>query len=128
MFAAIASSSSIGGWVIWKEVGWLWGMIIAVSQVTTAIKNYLPYAKRAELLRTLSISYARLVTRIEGDWFKVNSGSFTDEKINERLLKFKTEQDEIEERLFSKVTLPKKKNLLAEAAEDTKNYFRRHYA
>jgi len=127
MFAAIASSTSIGGWVIWKEIGWVWGAIIATSQVLTAIKNYLPYARRAELLRTLASSYSRLVTRIEGDWFKVNSGSLAEDKINDRLVKFKTEQDEIEEKLFSKITLPTKRKLLSQAAEDTKNHFRRHY-
>jgi len=127
MFSAIASSSSIGGWVIWKEIGWVWGTIIAISQVITAIKNFLPYARRADLLRTLTISYARLVTRVEGEWYPVSSGSLPDKKINDLLLKFKTEQDAIEEKLFSKVTLPTEKNLLLQAGEDTKSYFKRHY-
>ena len=37
---AIASSSSIGAWVIWKEAAIVWGAIIAISQVINAVKDY----------------------------------------------------------------------------------------
>jgi hypothetical protein len=127
MITAIASSSSIGGWVIWRHAAWVWGAIIAASQVITAVKSYLPYARRAELLRELSKSYAGLATRVEGDWFLVKSGALTEDKINKRILAFKKEQNEFEEKLFQKVTLPTEKNLLLEAEQDTKNYFARYY-
>jgi hypothetical protein len=122
---AIASSVSIGSWAIWKDLGWLWGIFIAASQVIGAIKGFLPFARRAELLRDVSTAYANLATLIEGEWFKVKSSS--DKDINARLLKFQTEQDRIEEKLFSKVSLPKRKDLLAQAAEDTLIHLKRFY-
>ena len=33
MYGAIASSSSIAAWAIWKEWSYVWAVIIAISQV-----------------------------------------------------------------------------------------------
>jgi hypothetical protein len=124
---AITSSASIAGWAIWKDFGWLWGFFIAISQVITATKGLLPYARRAELLRNLSASYARLATLVEVEWESVRSGAASPKKINDLLRKFKKEQNEIEDKLFSKTTLPVVKELLDQSAKDTKRYLEINY-
>jgi hypothetical protein len=124
MYTAIASSASIGGWVIWQQAGWVWGTIIAISQVIGAIRKFLPYSTQAEKLRSLDSHYARLLTRIEGEWFRVRSSLLTEAEINDLITRFKTEQDEIEDATFSTVTLPDKKRLLTKAGADTVNHFK----
>lgn len=46
MFMAIASSSSIGAWVIWQKFSWIWAGVIAGSHVVGAIKDHLPFKSR----------------------------------------------------------------------------------
>ena len=42
IFGAIASSTSIAAWTIWSQLSYVWSVIIAVSQVLTAIKSFMP--------------------------------------------------------------------------------------
>ena len=43
---AVASSSSIAAWVVWKEYAFIWGALIAMSQVLDALKGVFPVTKR----------------------------------------------------------------------------------
>ena len=45
IFLAVASSGSIAAWVVWNRFPFVWGAIIASSQVITVIKPYFPYFK-----------------------------------------------------------------------------------
>lgn len=42
---AVASSAGIAAWAIWKEYAFLWGVIIAASQVADALKEVFPFTK-----------------------------------------------------------------------------------
>src|SRR5271154_6548738 len=42
---AIASSAGIAAWAVWKEYAFLWGVIIALSQVADALKEVFPFTK-----------------------------------------------------------------------------------
>src|ERR1700680_760696 len=43
---AIASSGGIAGWAIWHEYGFVWGIIIATTQVVDALKDVFPFTKK----------------------------------------------------------------------------------
>jgi hypothetical protein len=124
---AITSSASIAGWAIWQHLAGVWGCFIAFSQVIAAIKIYLPYSKQAEMLREAERSFVHLATRVEGQWFEVNSDSLTEKQVHEILYKFQLEKQEVESKLFAKVTLPLDKKLLDEASRATDDYFARYY-
>ena len=47
IFSAFASNGSIAGWIIWKDIGFVWGGVIAASQALSAIKAYLPFLESA---------------------------------------------------------------------------------
>ena len=51
IYGAIASSSSIAAWTIWRSWSFIWAAIIAISQVLTAIKQYLPFGRRLKYLQ-----------------------------------------------------------------------------
>ncbi len=43
--------SSIAAWEIWQEYQMVWAVIIALSQVITAIKPFLPFRQRLKPIR-----------------------------------------------------------------------------
>ncbi len=59
ILSAIASSSSIGAWAIWRDHAPVWAIIIAASQMLTAIRAYLPYKARLRTLATLGSTWRR---------------------------------------------------------------------
>lgn len=53
IYGAIASSSSIAAWTIWRNWSFIWAAIIAISQVLTAIKQYLPFGRKVKISSTI---------------------------------------------------------------------------
>jgi len=127
MFAAISSSASIAAWAVWREWSFIWGIIIAASQLLSAVRSYLPYARRADALREATSGYKRLAMRVESNWFRVAEGILSDEEINELITQFHKEQFEIEDKLFAKITLTERPDLLAIAEQTTADYFTKLY-
>ena len=95
-FCAIASSSSIAAWTIWEECSFIWGFIIAISQVLTAIKEYFPFAKRLKLLKPFIDDLKLLYLKMEYEWYKVAEGEFSENEINTLLYTYKKEISNIE--------------------------------
>ena len=93
---AIASSTSIAAWAIWQKYSFVWSIIIAISQVLTTIKGFLPYSKRLKMLVPFMEDLKFLYNKIEYNWFKVASGDLSEDEINELLYSFKDEFSNIE--------------------------------
>src|SRR5690554_3221033 len=74
MFLAIASSSSIGAWVIWKQLSWVWAAIIACSQVVSAIAQYLPYRHRIKAYSSLLNELEEIMIQAEFKWHAIADG------------------------------------------------------
>ena len=127
MCCAVTSSASIAGWAIWQHLSWLWGVIIAASQVLSAVRRYLPYARRAEVLRDAASGIKGLAMRIEANWFRVAEGILTEGEINDLITQLQKEQFDIEDRLFSKITLGTRPDLLSAAEQTTADYFATYY-
>ena len=62
---AIASSTSIAAWAIWQKYSFVWSIIIAISQVLTTIKGFLPYSKRLKMLVPFMEDLKFLYNKIE---------------------------------------------------------------
>jgi len=89
MFLATAASGSIASWVVWKDYSFLWGSIIAFSQVVNAIKSYLPYKKRLKALQGITNDLESLFLVMEDNWFKVSEGLLNKEEIHKLHMRFK---------------------------------------
>lgn len=79
---AIASSSSIGAWVIWKEYSWIWAGVIAFSQVIGAIHPFLPYKSRIKAYSSLINELEELMILSELKWHEISQGQLTPTEIN----------------------------------------------
>ena len=120
---AISSSSSIAAWAIWQQLSFVWSVIIAISQVLTAIKGFLPYSKRLKILVPFMEDLKFLYNKIEYNWFKVASGELTEEEINNLLYSFKDEFTNIENKNLKEETLLENEDFKKIADEKTDSYF-----
>jgi hypothetical protein len=96
IFLAITSSGAIAAWAVWKQFPVIWAGIIAVSQVITAIKPYLPYEKRIEGIYEILIQLTVICNEVEAKWFYVANGSMTEEDINDLYYKFEKRWTDVE--------------------------------
>lgn len=127
IFGAIASSTSIAAWTIWQQLSYLWSVIIAVSQVLTAIKGFMPYNRRLKILVPFMEDLKFLYNKIEYSWFKVASGDLTEEEMNELLYSFKNEYTNIENKNLKEETLLENDKFKKIADKKTDYYFENNF-
>lgn len=127
MFLAIASSGSIAGWVIWNELSFVWGVIIAISQAINAVKPYLPYAKRLKSLQGITNDLESLFLTMEDNWFKVSEGSLTEEQIHKLHMRCKEKRRQIIQKYLGATPLPENIKLMNQAKIYTQSYFNNFY-
>ena len=120
IFVAIASSTSIAAWAVWP-------IIIAISQVLTTIKGFLPYSKRLKMLVPFMEDLKFLYNKIEYNWFKVASGDLSEDEINELLYSFKDEFANIENKNLKEETLLEKDNFREIADRKNDAYFANNF-
>lgn len=124
---ALTSSTSIAGWAIWSKYAFVWACIIALAQVLTAIKIYLPFAKRLEIIKTVIDEINPFYYEVESYWHKVASGEMSEDEINTTLTKLKTKYSDIEEKKLNESVLIDKAAYLTIAEHKTTNYFENNF-
>lgn len=119
---AIASSGSIAAWVIWKDLAFVWGSIIAVSQVADALKDVFPFTKIHKAASEHAITLENIFIDAQLEWENIFSGQYTNERIANRRHKLMKLQHEAERHNFPN-GLATKASLFSEAQQEAKNYF-----
>jgi hypothetical protein len=128
MFLAITASTSIAGWVIWKDYSFVWGAIIASSQALNAIKTYLPYSKRLKALHGITNDLESLFLSMENNWFHVSEGKLTEEEIHRLHMKYKEKRRQIIQKYLGNSPLPEDNDMLKKAQITAKTYFNNFYS
>ncbi len=126
ILTAITSSSSIAGWAIWNELSFVWGALIAVSQVVNALKPLMPYNKRTQYLNIFSSRLSNLYNRYDYDWLRVSDGSMTEEEINELVHEYRIAYQEAYDEFLLENHLPIKETLRATADQRLEEYFSKY--
>src|SRR5258708_18987847 len=77
---AIASSGIIAAWALWKEYAFVWGAIIAASQVADALTAWVPFTKKhkAASAHTVMLGSIFIDAQLEGE--NIFSGRYTDDQ------------------------------------------------
>jgi hypothetical protein len=127
VFSAIASSSSIACWTIWKDFSYVWAVIIAVSQVINTIKEFFPYNKMLKLLPPFLADVKSFYIKTEKDWYNVAGGEMTEDDINTLLYSYKEEFSEIEGKYLKDDVLIEKTRYMKEADQKTELYFKNNF-
>lgn len=96
IFLALAASSSIGAWAIWKEYPMVWGGIIAASQVVTTVKPYFPYSKMVKEMNARCLKMDLLNIEFEERiWDMMQRAIISEATILERYYYFSKKYTEI---------------------------------
>lgn len=124
---AITSSGAIAAWTQWANCAFLWGFIIAVGQVISAINEILPYQRRIKELSEMQPELNTVYIKVERKWFSVANGDLTESEINDLCYNQMSEWDEINEKFFISDALPQKSDLLQYAEEEKNKYFSQRF-
>jgi len=123
---AIASSGSIAAWAIWKEYAFVWGMIIAASQVADALRDVFPITKTHKAASEHTITLGSIFIDAQLEWENIFSGRYTNEQITNRRHKLMRLQHDAERHNFPH-GLATKMSLFMEAQQEAKDYFATTY-
>lgn len=127
IFLAITSSSSIAAWAIWQKYQIIWAIIIASSQVVTAIKPFLPYKQRIKAISDLNDRLQDISLNCERNWFAVAEGNLTEEEIHNLYIEIKNDSLEAEKKYLKSIILPKNRRILRIAETEADIYLRNTY-
>lgn len=122
ILSAIASSSSIAGWLIWKDLWFFWTFIIAASQVLAVVKPYLPYKERLRALSLFGPELDGLTLAAEEGWFAVSHGRLTDEETHKQTMALKKKVQSAQNKAFKGMSLPEDLKLQAVAKSESLDY------
>jgi hypothetical protein len=123
---AIASSGGIAAWAIWKEYAFVWGLIIAASQLADALKEVFPFTKTHKAASDHAITLSGMFIDAQLEWENIFSGRYTDEQIMTRRHKLRKLQHETERKNFPH-GLAEKEAFVAEAEQEAVDYFASMY-
>lgn len=125
---AVLSSSSIGAWAIWKEYAFVWGVLIMISQVVSAVYRFLPFKARIKPLSIAGMELSVLADDAEKLWFEVASGDLTEREINDKRFAMRKKKSTIMKSAFSGMVMPENPKLMEKAEEQMRKHFRSHYS
>lgn len=124
---AIASSSSIAAWAIWKELHIIWAILIAAAQVISAIKPFLPYKNRLRAVLELNNKIQILTLEAEIHWYSVSEGLFTEQEIHNLTLDLKDKIVKAEQLCMKNDLLKAHQELKIKAENQADIYFVQNY-
>ena len=123
---AIASSSSIAAWALWKDYAFVWAAIIAAAQVLDALKDVFPFTKKHKAASAHTITLGGIFIDAQLEWENIFSGRYTDDQIMNRRHKLMKLQHDAERTSFPD-GLATKDTLFAKAQQEAKDYFAATY-
>lgn len=127
MFLAVASSGSIAAWAVWRQFPYVWAAIIAIAQVVTAVKAYLPYQRRIEGIVGLGSDIAQTLIFAEEHWFDVSEGDLYDDDIHALTMQVRKDRILAQDTHFKENPLPRNEKCVAAATDEADTYFRTFY-
>lgn len=123
---AIASSTSIAAWAIWKQYAFVWACLIAASQVTDALRDVFPFRKRRQALSGWSNALNRLFVDAQRDWDTISTGSVTNTKIAMMTHQLRQKMQRYEE-TYIPDGLARKQKLFDAAQKEMETFFQNRY-
>lgn len=127
IFMAIASSASIGAWVIWRDLSFVWASIIAVSQVLAAISPHLPFKERLKTYSALLHELEEIFIQAESKWHDVASGKLDRDEINKERTNLRLQKHKLLKKHLPSTVIPDDRDMAEKAEALALNYFSTFY-
>lgn len=96
LFLAIASTSSVAAWAVWKEVPYLWAAIVALSQVLHISKPYFPFIKNDKAFLEYYFEFEALYIEYEKLWYNLEDEKITPDKAETKFYELRDRELSIE--------------------------------
>jgi hypothetical protein len=125
-FRAVASCGSIAAWAIWKEYAFVWGLIIALSQVADALRDVFPFVRKHKSASECASALSGLLIDAQLEWDFICAGSRTDEEIMSHLHSIRKLQLEAERQNFPS-GFATNEAIRSRARRDAENYLKSTY-
>lgn len=126
IFKAVVTSTTIAAWAIWKELALVWGILIAISQVLDAVKEFLPQAKHRREASQFVSALEDILVDARHEWHGIFSGDYKPNDIMARWKKLAKRLNEAERKYFPDgLPLNEKRQRLAE--DEAMHYFSHIY-
>ncbi len=119
---AVASSTAVSGWIVFRTYPLLWTSIIAAAQLLDAIKDVFPFAKLHRQAAALTIALELLLIDAEDEWERIHIGKMNDKAIIERRTRLRKLQADAENKHFPDGFQPAK-SIVDLATRETQAYF-----
>ena len=103
---AIISSASVASWLIWQKWTFVWAAIIALSNILTILKPYLPYEKRVSAVSYMLPELKTLINDVEHYYNFIVSENINDADINNNIRIFKQKYTELESKFIEIANFP----------------------
>lgn len=104
--------------MVWRDYAFVWGAIIAASQLADALRDAIPYTARQKAADALLNDLDALFIEALFEWENVFSAKLTDEEITERRRRLMQLQHEMDNKHFPTGDLPDRPDLLGLAERD----------
>ena len=124
---AVFSSGSIAAWATWQNLAFIWGFVIAASQVFSAISSYFPYQKRIKEISNMKLELSHLYYQVEKDWNDIANGVINVTEVNDICYKYKEQWETISDRYFVEDVLPHNEKCKAYAENEKDKYFKTNF-
>ncbi len=111
---------------MWKQYAFVWGAIIAASQVTDALRDVFPFTKKHKAASEHSVALSAMFIDAQLEWENIFVGHYTDDQIMKLRHKLMKLQHDAERKSFPD-GLALKEGLFAEAQQEAKEYFKATY-
>ena len=123
VLSAAISVISVALWALYEKGSIIYGVLIMIAQVCSAVYEYLPYQRRADELFEMKSRLQKIYTKVEHEWFFVDNQHYDASRINETRTNLIDEWTSVESMFFQKDALPRNKAMLLRADEEKNRYF-----
>ena len=89
MITAVAASGMVGSWVLWRDIPWVWAAIIAIAQLTKALKPRLPFLSDQKLLLEMYVFYQQHHHDWECFWEEMAANKFEEDALRDHYFDLK---------------------------------------
>ena len=72
-FVAIFTSVSVGGWVIWKDLPYIWAPLIGLCQIINVVRPHIAFLKNTKALSEASLFYETIHVDLGELWLDIEA-------------------------------------------------------
>lgn len=123
----VASLSCVATWAIWQQLPWLWGVIISVSQITSAVRHFLPFSARITSTGLMLPELRELLDDLDASWIDIESGVVDNSGVRELIAEYSKRMTEIERKYECGADYPVNRFCQKRADRDKAIYFENRY-